>query len=303
MRILVTGGEGQLGHCLRKSVAGSANEYVFTDVDDLDITDPEAVALGIACNDFQLIVNCAAYTNVDRAESQEEIAESINSLAVSYLAKAAKDNDIPIIHISTDYVFGGYAGNHPLTEDMAVCPTSAYGRTKYHGEQMIEASGCRHIIIRTAWLYSEYGHNFVKTMLGLIGSRPELNVVFDQIGSPTYAQDLADAIVNIIDSGKYKGNDGIYHYSNEGVCSWFDFSKMIQEIAFPTDPDGKWKCKINPIHSTEFPSPATRPPFSLLDKTKFRQTFNLDVPYWVDSLRICLLHLTENKQHEQNNPK
>lgn len=285
MRILVTGGEGQLGNCLQLAVKNSPNEYIFTDVDDIDITDPEAVALGVKCNDFQAIINCAAYTNVDKAEEQEDIAELINATAVSYLAKAAKDNDIPLIHISTDYVFGGNDGNTPRTESEPVNPTGAYGRTKLHGEAAIKASGCRHIIIRTAWLYSEFGKNFVKTMLGLTSSKPELKVVFDQVGTPTYAQDLADAIVDIIDNGKIDGNEGIYHYSDEGVCSWFDFTKMIAEIA------GNDACDIQPCHSDEFPSKVVRPSFSVLDKTKIKTAFGLRIPYWVDSLRKCIINL------------
>lgn len=298
MRILVTGGNGQLGNCLQRAVAKSPNEYIFTDVDDIDITDPEAVSLGVGCNDFQAIVNCAAFTDVDRAERQEDIAELINSTAVSYLAKAAKDNDIPLIHISTDYVFGGNDGNTPRAEDEPVNPTGAYGRTKLHGEEAIIKSGCRHIIIRTAWLYSEFGKNFVKTMLNLISSRPELKVVFDQTGTPTYAQDLADAIVDIIDNGKCNGNDGVYHYSNEGVCSWYDFSKMIQEISQSAGPEGHG-CDIEPCHSDEFPSAVVRPSFSVLDKTKIKQTFGIRIPYWVDSLRKCIENL-QNPDYEKD---
>lgn len=286
MRILVTGAEGQLGNCIRRASEGSGNEYIFTDVDDIDITDPEAVSLGVGCNDFQMIVNCAAFTDVDRAEEQEDIALMINSTAVGYLAKAAADNGIPLIHISTDYVFGGSCGNTPRREDEPVNPTGAYGRTKLSGEEAIVRSGCRHIIIRTAWLYSEFGRNFVKTMLSLTSTRPEIKVVFDQIGSPTYAQDLADAIVDIIDTGKFEGRDGIYHYSDEGVCSWFDLAKMTAEIA-----GNDSKCVIRPCHSDEFPSKVIRPPFSVLDKTLFKETFGLEIPYWVDSLRKCVVNI------------
>lgn len=293
MRILVTGGNGQLGTCLRNASANSHNEYIFTDADDIDITDKEAVELGVSANDFQLIVNCAAFTDVERAEQQEDIAELINATAAGYLAHAAKMAGIPLIHISTDYVFGGNTGNLPRTEDEPVNPTGAYGRTKLHGEEAIMASGCRHIILRTAWLYSEYGKNFVKTILGLAAKRDELNVVFDQIGSPTYAGDLAEAIVGIIDSGKYKEADGIYNYSNEGVCSWFDLAKMSCELAGSMrNPDGTaHTCNIQPCHSNEFPSAVTRPSFSVLDKTKFKQTFGPEIPYWVDSLRKCILNL------------
>lgn len=298
MRILVTGANGQLGNCLQRAVANSSNEYIFTDVDDLDITDPEAVALGVGCNDFQLIVNCAAYTDVDRAEEQEEIAEKINAEAVGYLAKAAADNDVTLIHISTDYVFGGSQVNTPLTEEEPTNPTGAYGRTKLHGEELIRESGCRYIILRTAWLYSEYGRNFLKTMLTLIASKKELNVVFDQIGSPTYAGDLAEAIVNIIDNHKFEDHNGTYNYSNEGVCSWFDFSKMIQETAFTPDVDGRYDCTIRPCHSDEFPSKVKRPSFSVLDKTRFRDAFGLAVPYWVDSMRKCITTLRTSDNEE-----
>lgn len=287
MRILVTGGDGQLGECLKKASLQSDNEYIFTDVDDIDITDPEAVSLGVSCNDFQAIVNCAAFTDVDRAESQEDIAELINATAVSYLAAAAKKAGIPLIHISTDYVFGGGKGNTPRTEEEPAAPTGAYGRTKLHGEQAIEESGCEHIIIRTAWLYSEYGRNFLLTMLRLTAEKPNLKVVFDQIGTPTYAQDLADAIVDIIDSGKIKGRRGVWHFSNEGVCSWYDFAKMIAEIS------GHDTCDIRPCHSDEFPSKVVRPSFSVLDKSKFKRDFGREIPYWVDSLRKCIVNLSK----------
>lgn len=289
MRILVTGGNGQLGSCLEKAASKSVNEYIFTDVDDIDITDPEAVRLGVKVNDFQYIVNCAAFTDVERAERQEDIAEAINATAVGYLAEAARDNGIPLIHISTDYVFGGDCGNTPRDEDTPVNPTGAYGRTKLHGEEAILRSGCRHVIIRTAWLYSEFGKNFVKTMMDLTATRRELNVVFDKIGSPTYAQDLADAIVDIIDNGKCDGNYGIYNYSNEGVCSWYDFAKVISEIAGNND------CDIRPCHSSEFPSAVERPYFSVLDKTKFKKSFHLPIPYWMDSLRKCINNLKSDE--------
>lgn len=289
MRILVTGSEGQLGQCIRDAATGSANEYIFTDVDDFDITDPEAVDLMVRCNDFQVIVNCAAFTDVNRAESQEDIAELINATAVGYLADAAKKYDVLLIQISTDYVFGGNLNNTPCTESQTPNPTGAYGRTKLHGEQAIERSGCRHIILRTAWLYSEYGNNFVKTMLSLTASRPELKVVFDQTGTPTYAQDLAQAIATIIDQNLYERNEGIYHYSNEGVCSWYDFTKTIAAMA------GHTACDIQPCHSDEFPSPVKRPPYSVLDKTKFKQTFGMPVSYWTDSLSTCIKKLESHE--------
>lgn len=289
MRILVTGGNGQLGRCIARAAAGSANEYIFTDVDDFDITDPEAVDLMIRCNNFDVIVNCAAYTDVNRAEEQEEVAERINATAVGYLAQAAARYDALLIQISTDYVFGGNINNTPCTESQTPNPTGAYGRTKLHGEQAIEASGCRYIILRTAWLYSEYGRNFVKTMLSLTADKPELKVVFDQCGTPTNAHDLARAIVTIIDDRLYEGLEGIYHYSNEGVCSWYDFTKAIAAFA------GHTACDIKPCHSDEFPSPVERPAYSVLDKTRFKTTFGLTVPYWTDSLQTCIQTLTTNE--------
>ena len=285
LRILVTGANGQLGNCIRNAAAGSDDEYIFTDVDDIDITDPEAVDLGVSCNNIDVIVNCAAYTNVDKAEEQPEFAELLNAAAVRNLAEAAKKNDATLIHISTDYVFGGNAGNTPRSEEEAVNPTGVYGVTKLHGEQAALESGANVLIFRTAWLYSEYGKNFVKTMLNLTATKPSLNVVFDQIGSPTYAQDLADMIVGIISRRAYADNPGIYHYSNEGVCSWYDFTKHIAEMA------GNDSCDIQPCHSDEFPSPVVRPPFSVLDKTKVKETFGVAVPYWVDSLRKCIRNL------------
>ncbi|MDE6084929.1 MAG: dTDP-4-dehydrorhamnose reductase [Muribaculaceae bacterium] len=278
MRILVTGGSGQLGTCLQEESKNSPNEYIFTDVDDLDITDEEAVLLGVKANNFDAIVNCAAYTNVDKAEEQEEIAELINATAVSYLAKAAKENNIPLIQISTDYVFGGNLNNTPCTEEQEPNPSGAYGRTKLHGEEAIKASGCRYVILRTAWLYSEHGKNFLKTMLNLTDTKPLLKVVFDQAGTPTYARDLARAIIDMIDNGKIAGNEGIYHYSNEGVCSWYDFTKEIARQA------GHNLCDIQPCHSDEFPSPVKRPSYSVLDKTKYKEKFGMSVPYWTDSL-------------------
>lgn len=290
MRILVTGGDGQLGRSLKEATRDSANEYIFTDVDDIDITDPEAVDLGVKCNDFQAIVNCAAFTDVERAEEQEDIATLINATAPAYLAKAAVECGIPLIHISTDYVFGGDCVSTPLTEDSPVSPIGAYGRTKLLGEQAIQASGCRHLIIRTAWLYSEFGHNFLKTMLRLTAEKPSLNVVFDQTGTPTYARDLAETIAGIIDSGQLADHSGIYHYTDEGVCSWFDFARMIADTA------GHLSCDIRPCRSSEFPTRATRPSYSVLDKSKIRRDFSLAIPYWVDSLRRCLAAMAANNQ-------
>ena len=241
----------------------------------------------MSANNFDVIVNCAAYTNVDKAEDQPEIAHLVNATAVGNLAKAAKDNGIPLIHISTDYVFGGNLNNTPCTEDQSPNPTGVYGVTKLQGEQAILESGCRYIILRTSWLYSEYGKNFVKTMLDLTAAKPRLNVVFDQCGTPTYAADLARAIVSIIDGDLIDGNEGIYHYSNEGVCSWYDFTKVIARMA------GNDSCDIQPCHSDEFPSKVVRPSYSVLDKTKFKKTFGLQVPYWADSLNVCISNLKE----------
>ena len=288
MRILVTGANGQLGNCIRNAAEGSKDEYIFTDVDDLDITDREAVDLCIKCNNFDVVVNCAAYTNVAKAEEQQEFAEKLNAEAVRNLADACRKYDVTFIHISTDYVFGGSLGNTPRTEEEPVNPTGVYGLTKLHGEQAVEESGANALIFRTAWLYSEYGKNFVKTMLNLTSTKPELKVVFDQVGTPTYAQDLADLIVKIITDRTFRDHPGIYHYSNEGVCSWYDFTKMIAEIA------GNDGCDIRPCHSDEFPSPVTRPSYSVLDKTKVKTTFDIEVPYWTDSLKKCISNLMHN---------
>ena len=290
MNILVTGGNGQLGNCLRNAARGSDDSYIFTDVagDDvvrLDITDADAVSRMVRENDVKVVVNCAAYTNVDKAEDDAELAELLNATAVRNLAEAVKANDGTLIHISTDYVFGKEPYNVPCREDQKGTPTGVYGMTKLHGEQAIAESGCRALIFRTAWLYSEYGRNFVKTMLNLTATKPELKVVFDQVGTPTYAQDLADAIYRIIDGRMMAGNEGTYHYSNEGVCSWFDFTKMIAEYA------GNRGCDVQPCHSDEFPSKVVRPSYSVLDKTKFKETFGMGVPYWTDSLRRCIGNL------------
>lgn len=287
MNILVTGGNGQLGTSLRRRVAetGSNNRYIFTDVTELDITDANAVEKSVRDNDIDMIVNCAAYTNVDKAETDRDLAERLNGEAAGILAKAIKGVNGTLIHISTDYVFGGNTGNTPRGEEEPVNPTGVYGVTKLHGEEAVKQSGCKALVIRTAWLYSEYGKNFVKTMLNLTATKPELKVVFDQTGTPTYAQDLADAIFEIIENGRYIGNEGIYHYSNEGVCSWYDFTKMIAEHS------GQTGCRIQPCHSDEFPSPVVRPSYSVLDKTKFKETFGMEIPYWVDSLKVCLKNM------------
>ena len=282
MNILVTGANGQLGNEMRIVSRESADNYIFTDVAELDITNLEAVRCMVAEKNVKVIVNCAAYTNVDKAEEDVEFCELLNAKAVENLAVAMKEVDGLLVHVSTDYVFGGDPYNTPCTEDKKGTPTGVYGLSKLHGEQNIQRVGCHHLILRTAWLYSEFGKNFVKTMLALTASKPQLKVVFDQVGTPTYAYDLAAAIFDILENRKYDGNDGIYHYSNEGVCSWYDFTKMIAEYA------GNRDCDIQPCHSNEFPSKVVRPAYSVLDKTKIKNTFGLSVPYWTDSLKRCL---------------
>lgn len=285
MNILVTGANGQLGNEMRIVAKNSADNYIFTDVAELDITNAEAVEKMVMDNDVKVIVNCAAYTNVDKAEDDREFAEILNAKAAENLAVAIKKNNGLLVHVSTDYVFGGTKNNTPCKEDEPANPTGVYGVTKLHGEQAIMATGCHYIIIRTAWLYSEFGKNFLKTMLNLTATKPQLKVVFDQVGSPTYAYDLALAIFDIVENRKYEGNDGVYHYSNEGVCSWFDFTKMIAEYA------GNTQCDIQPCHSDEFPSKVVRPSYSVLDKTKIKATFGTVVPYWTDSLKVCMNNL------------
>lgn len=289
MNILVTGSNGQLGSCIRQASRTYADRYIFTDVRELDITDADAVERIVNSNNIDIVVNCAAYTNVDKAEDDAEFAELLNATAVRNLADAVKSRNGILIHISTDYVFGGNQCNTPRREDETVNPTGVYGLTKLHGEQAIAESGVKALIFRTAWLYSEYGKNFVKTMLDLTGSRTELKVVFDQTGTPTYARDLAEAIVHIIEHRKFRGTEGIYHYSNEGVCSWFDFAKAIAENA------GNSSCDIQPCHSGEFPSKVVRPSYSVLDKSRFKETFGLKVPYWTESLKKCINNLKSNE--------
>ncbi len=298
MNILITGANGQLGNEMRVISKDPTDRYVFTDVNQaegvettyLDITDLDAVTRTVKDNDIKVIVNCAAFTNVDAAESAEELAEKLNATAPENLAKAMKAVGGLIIQISTDYVFGKEPYNVPCREDQKGTPTGVYGLTKLHGERKIMETGCDHVIIRTAWLYSEYGKNFCKTMLNLTATKPQLKVVFDQVGTPTYALDLAKAIAVVIEdyktsaAGSYT-KTGVYHYSNEGVCSWYDFTKMIAEYA------GNTGCDIQPCHSNEYPSPVTRPSFSVLDKTKIKDTFGLKVPYWTDSLKKCLANL------------
>ena len=295
MNILVTGANGQLGNEMRIVSKDSKDNYIFTDVVELegqnttilDITNLDSIRSIVKEHDVKVIVNCAAWTNVDGAEAPEkyELVELLNAKAPENLAIAMKEVGGLLVHISTDYVFGRDPYNTPCKEEQKGTPTGVYGQTKLYGEQNIQKSGADYLIFRTAWLYSEFGKNFVKTMLNLTATKPQLKVVFDQVGTPTYAYDLAKAIFDIIENRKYKGNTGIYHYSNEGVCSWYDFTKMIAELA------GNNVCDIQPCHSDEFPSPVKRPAYSVLDKTKVKKSFGICVPYWTDSLKICLNNL------------
>ena len=281
--ILVTGAAGQLGSEMRNLAPGTSDRYIFTDVVDipdtvrLDITDIKAVRSVCADRGVDVIVNCAAYTNVDKAESDEALADLLNNKAVGNLATVAAERGALLVHVSTDYVFGGNSCI-PYKEDAPTAPLGVYGRTKLAGEEAVKASGCKYLIFRTAWLYSPYGKNFVKTMLKLTEERDSLKVVFDQVGSPTYAADLAAVIVKAIADGN---RTGIYHFSDEGVCSWFDFACAIRDLA------GN-KCDIAPCHSDEFPSPVRRPAFSVLDKTKVKADFGVTVPHWYDSLKKCI---------------
>lgn len=306
MTILVTGANGQLGNEMRIISKGSSDKYIFTDVVDtseesiamlkklagddvstntehLDITNLDAIREIVKREDVEAIVNCAAWTNVDGAEDPEKYAlvEKLNATAPENLAKAMKEVDGWLVQISTDYVFGKEPYNTPCTENQKGTPTGVYGATKLLGEQKIKATGCKYMILRTAWLYSEFGKNFVKTMLNLTANKPQLKVVFDQTGTPTYAWDLATAIVAALNNPV----EGVYHYSNEGVCSWFDFTKMIAEYSGQTD------CDIQPCHSDEFPSPVKRPAYSVLDKTQIKEVFKLQIPYWTISLKLCIGNL------------
>lgn len=287
MNVLVTGANGQLGNEMRRIAASGTtpHRYIFTDVAELDITDPAAIEAMMAAEQVAAIVNCAAYTNVDKAEDDAATADLINNKAVANLAAAAKAHDALLIHVSTDYVFGG-EGNLPRTESDAVNPLGVYGVTKLAGEQAIAAAGCRSVILRTAWLYSVHGKNFVKTMLSLMATRPELNVVFDQVGTPTYAGDLADAIAAVLCDPQVNDKLGVYHFSDEGVCSWYDFATAIGELSGSA-------CTVKPCHSNEFPSKVTRPAFSVLDKTKIKAAFGISVPHWRSSLITCLNKLNE----------
>lgn len=306
MKVLVTGANGQLGNEMRLKAKKSSNKFLFTDVVEqegvettmLDITDIDAVRKMVRDNEVDVIVNCAAYTNVDKAETDEALCHTLNAEAPKILATVMKEKKGMLIHISTDYVFGADPYNTPCKEDQKGTPTGVYGKTKLEGEENIISTGVNHVIIRTAWLYSEFGKNFVKTMLNLTATKPQLKVVFDQVGTPTYAGDLADVIMRVLLDYKIEtaewgastrahrySKTGIYHYSNEGVCSWYDFTMKIAEIA------GNKDCDIQPCHSDEFPSPVKRPAYSVLDKTKVKQTFDVKVPYWTISLKQCMKNI------------
>lgn len=292
MNILVTGANGQLGREMRILGKGSANDYIFTGRNELDITDKTSLFEFVSENKTDVIINCAAYTAVEKAEDEFEKADLLNRQAVGYLARAAAENNAVLIHISTDYIFHGDK-NLPYTEEDPADPLGVYGTTKLRGEEEIKRSGCRALIFRTAWLYSPYGNNFVKTMMRLTSEKESVKVVFDQVGSPTYAEDLARAIFKITEEDMIKGNEGIYNFTNEGVCSWYDFAVEIAAEA------GNRNCRITPCRSEEFPSKVKRPAFSVLDKAKIKRTFGISIPYWKDSLKKCvgILKAEERKEY------
>ena len=290
MNILVTGCNGQLGNEMQLQAKDNGqHRYYFTDVvipensiaQKLDITNEQEVDTFVEKNEIDCIVNCVAYTAVDKAESNEELCDLLNNIAPGYLAKAVGKRGGSIVQISTDYVFDG-TSYKPVTEEQPTCPNSVYGRTKLAGEERVKANCKNHLIIRTAWLYSTFGNNFVKTMIRLGQEKAELGVIFDQVGTPTYARDLATAIFTAINQGIVPG---IYHFSNEGVISWYDFTKAIHRIA------GITTCHVKPLHTMEYPTPAARPHYSVLDKTKIKNTYGIEVPYWEDSLRECISKL------------
>lgn len=284
MHILVTGANGQLGQEL-KNLPNTDATYFFTDIEELDITQIEDIRRFVDKHQINVIINCAAYTNVDKAEEAIDQAELINVQAVANLARISKNSNVTLIHISTDYVFGGSCINTPIKEDTTTNPLGVYGQTKLMGEKEIIKSGCKYIIIRTAWLYSAYGNNFVNTILRLSRERESLNVVYDQVGTPTYAGDLA-LVIKMMAESEFPQKQGIYHFSNEGAISWFDFAKAIIEL------NGN-KCKINACSSEDFETSVSRPNYSVLDKTKIKQTLGLGIPYWKDSLKVCLSKINE----------
>ncbi len=279
MKILITGCNGQLGNEMQLlAKKNPQHQYFFTDVEELDITDAEAIDKFVQENEVDCIVNCAAYTAVDKAEENVKLCDLLNNVAPGYLAKAIEKRDGYMIQVSTDYVFDGT--NHvPYKEDEPTCPNSVYGRTKLAGEKQVQENCKKWMIIRTAWLYSTFGNNFVKTMIRLGQTKPELGVIFDQIGTPTYARDLAAAIFAAINQGVVTG---VYHFSNEGVISWYDFTKAIHRIA------GITTCQVRPLHTEEYPTPAARPHYSVLDKTKIKATYGITIPYWEESLKECI---------------
>lgn len=289
LNILVTGADGQLGRELRKLGAASENNCIFTDIRQLNITDGAAVEAFVGQHNTDVIINCAAYTNVNRAEEDEAVAYAVNCLAVRNLAVAAAKHKALLVHISTDYVFDGRSRT-PYTEEMPVSPLNAYGRTKLAGEAAVAESGCRHIILRTAWLHSEFGRNFVKSILHDLKAGNDLRVVTDQIGTPTYAADLAEAIFDIVENGKHEGNDGVYHFSNEGECSWYDFACAIAEEA------GNVDCRLSGCRTWEYPSKVVRPCYSVLDKSKFRSTFRREIPTWQDAMKRCVRQIRTNPE-------
>lgn len=326
MNILITGANGQLGNEMRIIASQqiqldpARDNYIFTDViqaegvetTHLDITDLQAIRQVVTRYNIQAIINCAAYTNVDAAETNQSLAELLNCTAPHNLAIAMNEVGGLLVHISTDYVFGAEPYNTPCQENQTGTPTGVYGLTKLHGEQNIisvaKSSQLSYVIIRTAWLYSEFSKNFCKTMLNLTATKSQLKVVIDQVGTPTYAWDLAKAIEAVINDYKKVqrlqlkaqryANSGIYNFSNEGVCSWYDFAKMIQKTALQLkvpDSEHMSQCDIQPCRSYEFTSPVTRPSYSVLDKTKFKQTFGITVPYWIDSLKVCISNIIAQK--------
>ena len=282
MKILITGCNGQLGNEMQLlEKENPQHTYFNTDVAELDITDQQAIEAFVSENEIDGIVNCAAFTAVDKAEDNQEFCHLLNATAPEYLAKAIEKRKGWMIQISTDYVFDG-TNHRPYVETDEVCPNSTYGRTKLAGEQAVVDNCARSVIIRTAWLYSTFGNNFVKTMIRLGKEKPDLGVIFDQIGTPTYARDLAVAIFAAINKGVVPG---VYHFSNEGVISWYDFTKAIHRIA------GITTCKVRPLHTEEYPTPAARPHYSVLDKTKIKQTYGIEIPYWEESLAECIAKL------------
>jgi len=288
--VLVTGSNGQLGSEIKELSVDYQNNYFFTEKDELDITNEKAIKAFIETNNINTIINCAAYTAVDKAEEDEVNADKINHLAVKNLAQIAKEKNIKLIHVSTDYVFDG-TNHKPYVETDSTNPNGVYGRTKLDGEKAMQAINPQNsVIIRTSWVYSSFGANFVKTMLRLGKEKESLGVIFDQVGTPTYAKDLAKAILEIIQHSKLNTQNSveIYHYSNEGVLSWYDFAKEIMKMA-------KLDCTINPIETKEYPTPATRPHYSLLNKTKIKEMFKIEIPYWKDSLSHCITKIMNDE--------